>query len=407
VIAFPEAVQQLLDFRIREATTRYLGGFLAQERLSDAVAVVKLLWLLEVAVAGFAFLIVVATAGLAANTIVGDPDTAHLIVLYATGLFLASFDSASGSVLRVLDRFPLAFGASAVLSASRIGAIVTVVALGGDLEAIVLARVGAEAVGTIVQGGLAARALAPVLWSHRHAPIRQLHGQLREIARFLVNTNLTGVVRAASTKLDTVLVGLLAAPAAVSVYKVSIQVGTAPLLLGDALFSAVFPSFSRSYARGRRAEMRRVAYRTSALIAVVVVPATLIFAVAAPTIMGAVFGDYYRAAGLPTTLCLVGVSAYVSVFWAQPAILTTGHAGAFLVIMSGATVAQFGALVLLVPIVGAPGATGALGLMFLSAAIMQLAFIRSRRLLDRESSRAPPEAGEVVVPETSRAPPTT
>ncbi|MCA1706190.1 MAG: hypothetical protein LC808_24160, partial [Actinobacteria bacterium] len=41
LIAYPEAVQQLLDFRVRDGMTRYLAGFLAQGRRREAVAVVK------------------------------------------------------------------------------------------------------------------------------------------------------------------------------------------------------------------------------------------------------------------------------------------------------------------------------------------------------------------------------
>jgi O-antigen/teichoic acid export membrane protein len=393
LIAFPEAVLQLLDFRIREAMTRYLGRFIAQDRRQEAVAIVKLLWLLEVGAAGLAFLIVLAFSGWAANAIVDRPDLAYLMVIYAGGLFFAGFDSASGTILRVLDRFALSFGVGCATSIVRLAAILAVVVLGGGLTAIIVARVAAEVVGTVIMGTVAVRALARVVWDQRHAPIRLLRSQLGEIARFLVNTNLAGIVRAAATKLDVVLVGLLASPSAVSLYKVSIQVATAPLLLGDALFTAVFPSFARSEATGRRAEMREVARRTSMLVAAIVLPTLVIFAVVGGPLIGLVFGSFYRAAGLPVTLCLIGVSAYVIFFWAQPLMLASGHAGPLLRRVALATAVQCAMLAGLVPPFGATGAAAALGGGFLVTVALELEFVRRRRLLaDGREIRPPPDA---------------
>jgi O-antigen/teichoic acid export membrane protein len=389
LIAIPEAVLQLLDFRIREAMTRYLGGFLAQERRREAVSIVKLLWLLEVAVAGLAFLIVLALSGWAADAIVDRPDLAYLMVIYAGGLFFAGFDSASGTILRVLDRFALSFGVGCASSVVRLAAILAVVVFGGGLTAIIVARVAAEVIGTVIMGTVAIRALARVVWDQRHAPIRLLRSQRREIARFLVNTNLAGIVRAAATKLDVVLVGLLAGPSTVSLYKVSIQVGTAPLLVGDALFTAVFPSFARAQATGRRAEMREVAKRTSLLVAVIVLPALLIFALAGGPLIALVFGSFYRAAGVPVTVCLIGICAYVIFFWAQPLMLAAGHAGPLLRRWALAAAVQFAMLAALVPPLGATGATAALGASFLVIVVLELEFVRRRRLLTDEHEIRP------------------
>jgi O-antigen/teichoic acid export membrane protein len=389
VIAFPEAVQQLLDFRVREGMTKYLSGFLAKGQLREAVAVVKLLWILEVAVTAIAFLIVVVTAGLAAKLILSRPDLAHLMVIYGAGLFFAAFDTASGTILRVLDRFALSFGTAAAAALVRLAAVILVIASGWGLEALVIARVIAEAIGTAIMGAVALRALARVVWKERHAPMRVLRGQFREIAFFLVNTNLVGTVRAAATKLDTILVGLLATPAAVSVYKVAIQFGTGPLLLGDALLSAVYPRFAGSYATGDRGEIRHIAARMSALVAALAIPAGIAFAVVGGDIAGAIFGGYYQAVGLPGTLCLIGTITYVIFFWVQPLILAAGRAGALLRIVTVATVTQFGVLILLVKPFGAAGATAALGSAYLLAAVLQLWYVRRRRLLEDE-----PAAGE-------------
>jgi O-antigen/teichoic acid export membrane protein len=394
VIAYPELVLQLLDFRVQDAMTKYLGEFLSQGRRAEAVAVAKLLWLLDVTVTAVAFLIILATAGLAARLIADRPDLAHLMILYSTGLLFGAFDTASGSLLRILDRFALSFLAGTSVALVRIGAMITVVSLAGGLEALVIARVAAEAVGTLILGGVALRAFASVAWDQRRAPIGLLRGRFREIGGFLVNTNLAGIMRAASTKLDTVLVGLLATPATVSLYKVSVQVGTGPLLLSDSLFTAVYPSFARSFRSGHRHDVRQIAGRMSVLMAAIAVPAVVVFAIAGGTIMSAVFGSHYAAAATPTLLCLIGVTVYVIVFWAQALLLTGGYAAMLLRIVAVGTAVQFATLALLVPHFGATGATAGVGLMYLVVAVLELVVVRRRRMLadpPRDTTSGEPE----------------
>jgi O-antigen/teichoic acid export membrane protein len=388
LIAVPELVQKILAFRVLQAMTKYLGEFLAQSRHSEAVAIVKLLWLLEVGVTGLAFLIVLAISGWAADAVIDRPDLAHAMVIYAGGLVFASFGSAAGTILRVLDRFALSFAVGSAYSIVRVASVLTAVALGGDLIAIVVARAIAEVIGTLISGGAAAKALAGIVWEQRHAPIRVLRDRAREITYFLVNTNLAGVLRAIATKLDVVVVGLLATTSTVSLYKVAIQVGTAPLLLGDALFVAVFPSFARSFATRRRSEMREVATHTSILVAAVVLPALALFAFVGTPLMGLVFGEPYRDAASAALLCLVGATAYVVFFWAQPLMLTVGRAGPLLRRGVLATLAQFAVLAILVPPLGADGAGAALGTAYLFGITLQLIYIRRQRLFEAE-----PEAG--------------
>ena len=61
-----------------------------------------------------AFLVVAATAGFAAEHLTGDRELGRLMVIFSLGTFFASLDTASGSVLRVMDRFGLAFTAVSV-----------------------------------------------------------------------------------------------------------------------------------------------------------------------------------------------------------------------------------------------------------------------------------------------------
>jgi O-antigen/teichoic acid export membrane protein len=200
----------------------------------------------------------------------------------------------------------------------------------------------------------------------------------------LVNTNLAGVLRLASTKLDTILVGLLASPATVAIYRIAIQFGRAPVLVADSLYTAVYPTFARSLAKDRVDQVRHIAYRVTIIMAAVSVPIGIGLALASSPLMSLLAGDAFRSAAPAFAICLGGVLPYVVFFWTQPLMLATGHAGAVLRIMALATVTQVGTLLLLVPGFGAKGAAAALALMYIIAVVLQLDFIRRRQLLAKD-----------------------
>jgi O-antigen/teichoic acid export membrane protein len=387
-IAYPEAIQQLLDFRARDAMTKYLAEFITQERYPEAVALVKLLWLIDVAVSTLALLIVVATAGIVAELLVHASGVSELMRIYSIAIFLESLDSASGTVNRVMDRFGLAFAAQASARVGRLGLVAGVVVLGGGLEALAWARVGAELLVTLFVGGTAVMLLRPLLWEKRRSPISLLGDRSREIRSFLLNTNFAGVVRLASTKLDTLLVGILASPAAVGIYKIGLQFGRAPLLVGDALYVAVFPQFARDFARGRIRHMRETARRASLYVAAVALPVALIVGLGGDALIGATAGEPFRAAGTTLRLCLIGVVPYVIFFWLNALLLTTGHAGRFLRIIAVGTVAQVLTIIALVPSVGAAGAAAGFALNYIITVALGLRFVHRAKLLSADTSAA-------------------
>jgi O-antigen/teichoic acid export membrane protein len=382
IIAYPEAVQELLDFRVRDAMTRYLGRFLAQERKPEAVAVLKLLWRVDVVVATVALAIVAVTAPFVAGLLVDDPDAPKLMIFYAVGLWFSSLDTASGPILRVLDRYALSFLAGTFKALLRVGAIALVILNEGELEELVLARVAVEVLATLVLGGMSLYALGRVVRGHWGASTALLREQRREIRGFLVHTNIAGILRMAAVKLDKLLVGALTTPANVGLYKVATQFGSAPLLVTDALDTVTYPTFAKAYPTERRREIREIAVRMTALLSVFAVPVAVILAIEAEEVAELIGGESFRAAGPALAICLLAIVPHMLLFWQRSIILTAGHAAAQVRILSVVTVVQLGTLVALVPLWGATGAAVSFGLRHLGTSFLQALFIRRHRLLD-------------------------
>jgi O-antigen/teichoic acid export membrane protein len=375
IIAYPEAVQQLLGFRVPEAMTRYLGEFITRGRREEAVALLKLLWLLDVAVSLLAFLLVALTAGFAAHHLLHDRDLASLMVIYALGTLFASLDTASPTILRVLDRFPLSFTAASTLALTRLGLIVMMVVLGAGLKGLVWATVGASAISTVVAAALALIALGPMVWRERRAPITTLRGRLKEIGKFLVNTNLAGSIRLASSKLDTLVIGLLTGPTTVSIYRVAVQLGSAPLNVSDPLLVAYYPSFVRLHTVGRFREVLSLGRRTTVILATVAVPVGALLAYKSELVIDLTVGAKYHKAALPFVVLLLSVIPVVVFFWTRAAILTLGRADIVLRIVAIAAGVQLALLFVLVPLLGATGGALSLATMNVMVVALQLAYL--------------------------------
>lgn len=381
VLAFPEVVQFFLDFRTREAMTRFLGGSLERADAPRAVAVVKLLWIVDFGVVVTALLIVVVTAPIVAPHLTGNPEAPHLMKIYAIALLLGGLDATAGAVLRVFDRFRLAFLASVSSFALRLMIVIELVDRGSGLEGLVWGRVAAELVTTLIVGTAAFMMLKKALWSHRGAPLSALRGLRREILHFLVHMNLQGSLRAVATKLDVLCVGVLAGPGAVGLYKVAVQLGSSPLLFADPLFIAVYPLFSRWQAAGRAADIRSVGRKSSITLAAIAVPTVAVLVIGSEQLLTFLFGPDFAAAALPMTIVLVGVLPSVLFFWGRAAILALGDARKATMIVTTATIAQFAALFALTPVWGATGAAVGFALTSVVSVVMTGRYLHRKELL--------------------------
>ena len=194
------------------------------------------------------------------------------------------------------------------------------------------------------------------LGDNRQAPIRTLRGQLKGIAGFLANTNITSLVRVGSTKLDVLLVGVLAGPSEASLYKIATQFGASPLLLRDPLYVAIYPTFTRWRALGLGDRIRTTGRKASVALTVTAVPVALVLATWSEQILTFVVGAEFADAWIPMVVVLVGVLPVLIFFWAGPALLATGDAGAVTKVVTFSGLLQ---IALLFPLTSAFGATGA------------------------------------------------
>jgi O-antigen/teichoic acid export membrane protein len=348
IFAFPEAVQQLLDFRVRETMTVFLSRFMARKQWREAVALLKMLWLVDVGVALVALLIVLATAGLVAEPL-GAGDHVGLIRLYAVGVAITALDSASGSVLRVMDRFRLAFVVAAVSNILRLSLIAAIAAGDGTLGDLVLGRISADLITTLAFAVTSVVVLARPLGPYRDTRARDIKPHFPEVRAMMLASNGIGILKMVGSRLDLIVIGVLATPAVVALYRTGSQFARLPMAFGDALNSVIFPALSRELAVGRTDRARQMVRSSTLALAAGLLPVLILGVLANGWIAELALGKEFRDAGPVFAIGLLATIPSVVVYWSYPLVLSLGRIRSAMVAVAASVVGQFVLIFALVP----------------------------------------------------------
>ena len=280
------------------------------------------------------------------------------MTIYAFGMFFACLDSAAGSVLRVMDRFGLAFAAGTTGIAGRLALIVLVVALGGGLEAIVWARVGGEVLLALLQGAATVAVLTPAAAATAGAPRSRCSVSAAARSGPSCSTPTSPASRGwrprSSTRCSSVRSRRLRSSASTSS---AFSSAGCPRSRPTRCTSPCSPPWRATSPEAGCARSATPRATRSVLMAACMLPVLIV---------GGLFGerDHRRHRGrlLPgrghaRCSCACWESRPLVVFyWLPPLLLTTGHTGALLRTVIAGTIVQLAALVVLVPSLDASGA---------------------------------------------------
>jgi O-antigen/teichoic acid export membrane protein len=327
VRAFPEAVQQVLDCRTGETMVKYLGEFVTLDDRERAGALVRMIWLVDAAAGLAALAIVLATASLAARYIVHDSTVVWLISIYAVSQFFGTLDSASGSVLRVFDRFGVASVMSVCRAVARFIGVVTALALGGRIAALIYVLVAVEVSYTVAGSWVTVSLLRRCIGFKAWKPVGALRERRKEIVRFLLNTNITGTLKMSADKLIVIIIGALGGAPIAAQYKVAAQTGSSLMLFSDPFYQVIYPPLSKMVARrewqGVFSGLRKL-QRTALFI---VVPAAIVTSGLMIPLIPFVFGKGFSPAVIPAIMILWAMVPNVAFFWRRPLLLSLRESG--------------------------------------------------------------------------------
>ncbi len=205
-----------------------------------------------------------------------------------------------------------------VLMLAAIGALALAGALAGNAQVAVLAQVTASVLTLVVAIGLARRAAPVALTSLRG---RFSSAALRQALPFLF----VGLTTLLATRLDVVMLGMLADAADVGHYRLAAQIAAVALLVATASQAILSPEISRHAATGALSALRGQIVRYAVAAALVTVAGAVamvvVFQLAQPMI-----GASFAAAHVPLVILLAGYTVMALLFPALPLLTMTGNA---------------------------------------------------------------------------------
>lgn len=368
--SFPEAVQQILDCRTRETIVKYLGEFVALGQRERAGAVVRLIWLVDAAAGLVAMAIVFATASLAARYIVHDATATWLVAIYATSQFVGTLDSASGSVVRVFDRFGVASAMGACQAVARFTGILAALLLGGGINALIYVLVGIEVLYTFSAACVALWLLRKHIGFRIWGALGAIRDRRKEILKFLLHTNIAGTLKMSSDKLVLVIVGALGGAPVAAQYKIASQTGTSLLFFSDPFYQVIYPSLAKMVARRQWDAIFSGLRRLRRITLTVAIPGAAVASGLMVPLIPLVFGSEFKPAVIPGIMILWAVVPNVVLFWRRPLLLSLGQAAQLVRYRATASALQLILTLVLVRPAGVIGAAvGMLAMQWVYAAL--------------------------------------
>ncbi len=275
VIALVSTVNQVVDIRMWETVTKFVGDDHERGEHGRARAMVKFAYLVDAGTGVLAFALVALLAPFLASRFMHDRAAAAAITLFAGTLLVATVNDTSMALLRVFDRFRWLSIERVASAAVRLAALWVVARSTGRLEPVLIAYVAVEmarGVALLAMGVSAARAALIHPGADHLSVIRDRRA---EFWRFTIHNSATALLLLVTRQVDILILSVFHAPREVGLFRMAKNFGQLILRLSDPVYHAIYPELVRLAAAGSAADLRRFIARTMRIVLLVVVPAGL------------------------------------------------------------------------------------------------------------------------------------
>jgi O-antigen/teichoic acid export membrane protein len=324
VMSYPGLVYTFFDAHSAQASVKYLGEFHARGDREKVLAMCKLGYAVDLAIALIAFCMVSVTANWAAREIARDPEAVGLIIIYSAAFIPRGLVGTSRAVLTTLGKFSTIAWLDTLTTFLRAISILGLVLAGWQIRGVVLGNSIA-----IVTTGFIYGYFGWMQIRHKWGafPLQGkwhvLKHQRREIFSFLGYNNLSTLLGMLPKQVDVLLLGYFRNPAEVGYYSLAKKlVGTVRYAIGP-LQSVTYPEFSRLWGLGGKQALRQKVRRLGLQVGLPLGLVILAMTSVVPLILPILMGDEYRPAIAATQLLLVGYATWLAIFWLRPLYFTT------------------------------------------------------------------------------------
>lgn len=395
--SFVAGINRLFSFRMGDVVVKYMGEALARGENERAAAIVKAAMLVEsvTSMAAFGFLALVSP--LAASSVVNDPATTPLFLLYGISILANIITETSTGVLQVTNHYR----SQALINLVQSLMVALLVALayinGGGIVSVLWAYL----VGKIILGIgpilLALYWLPRVLGKGWQGASWSLLPPRRELVNFSVSTNFSSTINLIARDSEVFWAGVFFGPTVAGYFKTALAVITLIVMPINPFISTTYPEITRAYASKAWESLRSLLRRVSLIAGVWTTAVTLGLLLFGRqvlfqnwTIFGRTF-HIYDAEFLPAfpvlLILLVGFGVANIFFWSRPLLLAQGLAGYPLMVNFWSMLAKVALMFALLPHAGYLTEAGLLsGYFLVSVGLIVLRGLRKIKQAERQTA---------------------
>ncbi|HWN81172.1 MAG TPA: oligosaccharide flippase family protein, partial [Candidatus Udaeobacter sp.] len=354
VMALVTTVNQIVDVRMWETVTKFVGDDHERGDHGRARAMVKLAYLVDGATGLLAFGLVLVLSPWLAERFLHHREAASEVSLYAGTLLMATVNDTSMALLRVFDRFRWLTFERVASSIVRFIVLATVALTTHGLRPVLAAYVVVELGRGLVLLVLGLRSARTELVLPGPDHLALVRSRLGEFWHFTLNNSAVALLALITRQLDILLLTLFHAPREVGLYRMAKNFGLLIFKLSDPFYHAIYPELVRLAATSALADLRRFIARSMRIVLALLIPAGLVCILGADFILQYAVGREFAAAAWPLRFIVAGAMIHAAFLWARPLVLATGrphwstaaHVGGVVVMALGslALVPRLGAL---------------------------------------------------------------
>ena len=325
VMSYPSLVYTFFDARSSEVSVKYLSEFHARGEHERVLAMCKLGYAVDVAIAAVAFVVVLLTAPWAARHIAHDPEAVGLIVIYAAALVPNALVGTASATLTTLGRFSLIAKINTLTTFLRMAVVLGFVSTGWQLSGVVWGNVIATVVSGLLYGTCAGVSTRRV-WggSPFHGSWQALRGRRREISGLFVVNDLNVLLDMIPKYTDIIILGYFRGPTETGYYKLAKNLAGGLSNLVRPLQSVIYPKFARLWSTGLLEDFHRALYNCVVTIGIFLSSIVLVSILIIPSLIFYTLDASYSVAILSAQILLLVTGIRLVSFWIRPLYLVIG-----------------------------------------------------------------------------------
>ena len=326
IFTYVEIVNQIIDFRVYEAATKYISEFLVTEKKGECLASIKLFFIIDIISGITAFIVVYCTAYLAARYIVHRPDLTGLIAIYSLSLLFNTARGTSSAILGIFNKFDwLSLHAVSVAIVRLVMVILSLLIIKPDVESVVIAYVITDFFGGT---SLVFLSLIPVkekLWGFKnHSSVGLLRHRYGELRSFLFSTNANELLTLITKNIDILFLGYFRSPLEVGYYRLAKTLVGTLSLLSEPFYTIIYPALTKMWVKREFQRVKDTMKKVTFFLGTAMLFISILIAVFSPFIIRLIIGVEYLPAVIAVRIMIWGHVIGGMFVWARPLLLAAG-----------------------------------------------------------------------------------